>query len=287
MMPLMLLPWPSVFQSMIKRIKKFYTHLSHKLFLTKREKFGLIVGVLTGGLLLIQVLGPNFRYHLIIGLAVLTYVLFVWGLWEDLNGIEWLTLFILPITYVIAMPLFYFLLPVRWLTRLPIDIIFAVGIYAILLIENIYNVAAERTIQLLRAAHSVGLFLTLFTLFLLLNIIFSLHLPFAENFILIFIIYSLLSLQCLWAMKLEPKISWQLFIYCLIISLIGGELAIIFSFWPIQTIIESLFLTTIFYSLVGMIQQYLVERLFHRTVTEFISVSVVVFILVLITTIWG
>ena len=61
----------------------------------------------------------------------------------------------LPTLFTAAVGLFYFLLPVRWLTRLPVVILYSIGIYALLLTENIYNVAAERTIALFRAAHSL------------------------------------------------------------------------------------------------------------------------------------
>ncbi len=272
---------------MIKKIKKYFNNLGKKITLTKREIFAVIVGILTFGFLLIELSGPELRYILIGVLAILTYALFAFGLREELSGIEWLTLFILPVLYVVAMSLFYFLLPVRWLTRLPTAVIFAIGMYAILLIENIYNVAAERTIQLLRAAHSVGLLLTLFTDFLLMSIIFSLHLPYLGNFLLTFFVSLLLSVQALWAMRLDDRINSQLVIYSFTVSFVLAELAFIFSFWPIQTILEALFLTTIFYTLVGMVQQYLLERLFRQTATEFISVSIVVLILVLATTRWG
>lgn len=272
---------------MRRKIKKILRKISKKISFTKREKFVLIIGILTFGLLTIQLSPEKWRYLLTAVLVLVTYILGVWGLREDLGGIEWLTLFILPTMYAAAVPLFYFLLPVRWLTRLPTAILFALGMYAILLVENIYNVAAIRTIQLLRAAHSVGLLLTLLTTFLLFAIIFSLHLPFFLNFLLVFIASFPLILQSLWAMKLEAKISQDIFLYTLVISLVLAQFAFVFSFWPIQTVIEALFLTTVFYSLVGMVQQHLVERLFRRTMVEFIAVSAIVFLLVLVTTRWG
>lgn len=272
---------------MRKKIRKVLRKISKQFALTKREKFALIIAILTFGLLTVQLTTPTFRYPLTVGLVGLTYILSAWGLREDLGGIEWLTLFILPTMYALAVPLFYFLLPVRWLTRLPTAILFALGMYAILLVENIYNVAAVRAIQLLRAAHSVGLLLTLLTTFLLFAIIFSLHLPSYWNLLLVFVVSFPLSLQSLWAMKLEPKISQEIFLYSFVISFILGQLSFVFSFWPIQTIIEALFLTTVFYTLAGMVQQHLVERLFRRSIIEFIAVSVIVSILVLLTTRWG
>ncbi len=276
---------------MFKKFKKF---IKKKLNLSKREKFGLAVGLLTLIFLAIQLISSSFRYPLVGFLLILTYFFCAWGLEEDLKGIEWLTLFIrrktlfiLPVMFVASLSLFYFLLPVRWLTRLPVAVIFALGVYAILLVENIYNVAGERTIQLLRAAHSVGLLLTLFTDFLFLALIFALHLPFYGNTLLIFLISFPLILQALWGMRLEEKITPELMFFTLTLSLAISELALVFSFWPIPTIIEALFLTTVFYSLVSIVQQHFVERLFKRTLWEFISVSVIVFIFVIFTARWG
>jgi len=272
---------------MKRKIKRFLKSLKGRLTFTKRGKFAFIVAFLTLGFLVIELSSPSLRYLLTALLAILTYLLSAWGLERDIKGIDWLTLFILPTMYPVAISLFYFLLPIRWLTRLPMATIFAVGIYAILLVENIYNVAAVRGIQLLRAAYSVGFLLTLFTAFLLLSLIFSFHLPSYWNFLLVLVATFPLILQSLWAMKLETKIGRETFLYTQITAICLAELAFVFSFWPINPVIEALFLTSVFYSLVGMIQQHLVGRLFKQTAIEFIVVSLIVFLLVLLTTKWG
>lgn len=272
---------------MRKRLKKILRKIKKNFSLTKREKFGLIIGVLTLFLVVIQLSSADWRYPLTALLILLTYLLSVWGLKEDLEGVEWVTLLILPVMYSAALTLFYFLLPVRWLTRLPTAIIFAIGMYAILLVENIYNVAAVHTIQLLRAAHSVGFLMTLLTYFLLLSLVFSFHLSFYKNLIIVYFLSFFLVLQSLWSMKLETKISSEMALYTLTISLVLSEISLAVSFWPISGILGALFLTTVFYSLVGMVQQYLVERLFKRTTTEFLVVLSIVFILILLTTRWG
>lgn len=269
---------------MFKKLKKF---LKKKLNLSKREKFGLAVGLLTLVFLAIQLVSSSWRYPLVGFLLVLTYIFCAWGLEEDLKGIEYLTLFILPVSFVASLSLFYFLLPVRWLTRLPVVIIFALGVYAILLVENIYNVAGERNIQLLRAAHSVGLLLTLFTNFLFLALIFALHLPFYGNVLLVFLVSFPLILQALWSMRLEEKMTPELMFFALTLSLSLAELALVFSFWPIPTIIEALFLTTVFYSLVSIVQQHFSQRLFKRMLWEFTAVSLIVFVFVFFTVRWG
>lgn len=269
---------------MFKKLKKF---LKKKLNLSKREKFGLAVGFLTIVFLSIQLVSSFWRYPLVGILLILTYLFCAWGFEEDLAGIEWLMLFILPVAYVASLSLFYFLLPQRFLTRLPVALLFALGVYAILLVENIYNVAAERTIQLLRAAHAVGLLLTLFTNFLFLVLFFALHLPFYGNTLLIFLISFPLILQALWSMRLEEKMTAELWLFTLILSLSLAELALVFSFWPVPTIIEALFLTTVFYSLVSIVQQHFMERLFKRALWEFLAVSLIVFLFVIFTAKWG
>lgn len=247
----------------------------------------MIVLGLTAFFLGIQMVPFDWRYPLIFVLAFLTYVFCAWGLYEDLSGVEYLTLFILPVSFVTSLAFFYFLLPQRFLTRLPIALIFAVGVYAILLVENIYNVAASRTIALLRAAHSIGLLITLLTYFLFLTLIFSFHLNFWQNGIGVLLISLPLILQSLWTIRLEVKLSAELLIYSFFLALGFGELALIFSFWPMPTIVEALFLTTVFYSLVGATQQFLMERLFKGALREFLTVAGLVFFFVLLATKWG
>lgn len=272
---------------MKKKIKKIIRLLEKRFVISKRKRFGLIVVILTLSFFGLQFSGLANKPYLIAGLAALTYLLFIWGLRDDLRGVEFLTLFILPVMFVISLPVFYFFLPVRWLTRLPLTVIFGIAVYAILLIENIFNVAAARTIALLRAGQTVGFLLTLFTFFLLMASVFSLRLTFYFNFLWVLLISLPLILQSLWSMKLEPGIEKGLVIKTMVLALIMAEFSFVFSFWPITPMIKALFLTTIFYSLVAMVQQYLLERLFKKTIIEFLSVIFIVFILVFLTTKWG
>ena len=206
---------------------------------------------------------------------------------EDIQGVEKITLFILPVSFTISLTLFYFLLPVRWLTRLPAALLFAIGMYALLLSVNIYNVAANRSIQLLRAAQSVGFLITLVVVFLSTNIILSFRLPFYINFTSMFMISAVMFLQFFWSSLLEEKISKQIVIYSLAGGLILGEMALDLSFWPVRTTISSLFLTSVFYTVGGFVQQILLGRFFKSTVKEYIWIPVVVFMLMILVTRWG
>lgn len=275
---------------MVKRI----THAIIKRFkqwdrtqpLSKRQQFVVITGLLTLGLMTTQLVSLDFRYSMVGVLAVVSYLLCAFALREDLKKHEWITLLVLPSFFTAAVAVFYFLLPTRWLTRLPIAALYAVGMYALLLTENIYNVAAARTIALLRAAHSVGFLLTLTTFFLLVQTILAYRFAGWLNAILIGLVTYPLTIQILWATNLEPAIGKSVKDLTLIVSIICIELAWIFSFWPVRTTILALFLTTVFYGLVGMGQQYLADRLYKRTVWEFFGVVAIVFAILLLTVNW-
>ena len=253
---------------------------------SKRQQFVGITGILTVLLMLTQLVPLDFRYPMVAALFMVSYGLCAFALRDDLHGAEWGTLLILPSFFTAAVAVFYFLLPTRWLTRLPIAVLYAIGMYALLLTENIYNVAAARTIALLRAAHSVGFLLTLATYFLLVQTVLAYRLYGWENALLIGFVTYPLTLQILWAMNLEPLIGKQVRELTRIITLIAVELTWIFSLMPVRTTLLALFLTTCFYGLVGMGQQYLADRLYKRTVWEFFGVVAIVGVILLVTLNW-
>ncbi len=253
---------------------------------TKRQQFVAITLVLTAGLLLTQLVPADFRYPMVAGLSIAAYSLTAFGLREDLRGIEWVSLLTLPTFFTAAIGLFYFLLPVRWLTRLPVAALYGVGIYALLLTENIYNVAAERTIALLRAAHSVGFLLTLVTYFFLVQTILAFRLlPFLS---VLFVggVSFLLLFQSLWAMELSERPSRRVWELTFVLTLVLMELVWALSFLPVKTTLATIFFTTCFYGMAGMAQQYLVEKLYKKTVVEFFFVCAIVLVLLLATTHW-
>ncbi|MCL5970141.1 MAG: hypothetical protein M1450_01395 [Patescibacteria group bacterium] len=254
---------------------------------SKRQRYVFTVLTLTAGLVTTQIVPIDQRNEMVVSLGILTFVLSTITQKEDLKGIEYLTLNILPVMFTIAVSYFYFLLPVRWLTRVPTAVLYALGIYAILLTENIYNVAAIRSIQLLRAAHSVGFLTTLITAFLLFDTLISFHSSSFINLVFVLIICFPLILQSLWSMVLEQRISKKIIFSTILSSLIIAETAFMLSFWPINTTIFALFLTTLLYSIIGILQQKLIQRLFPQTLKEFITVVIITFLLIIVTTKWG
>lgn len=254
--------------------------------LTKRQQFVLSTVILTIILLLTQVVPSDFRYAFVVFLALCTYGLTAFCLREDLKGIEWATLLVLPTLYSASVALFYFLLPVRWLTRIPVAVLYAFGFYAILLTENIYNVAANRTIALLRAAHSVGFLITFLTFFLLTQIVLAFRFNPVFNALGIGVVSFLCILQALWVMELEPIISRRVWVITGALTLVMTEVAWVLSFWPSQPIMTALFIASVLYSLVGIAQQYVVDKMYKKTVIEFFLVCFVVCIVFLFTTHW-
>lgn len=267
-------------------VGKMLNRWERRLSISKRQQFVAATGILTAGLILTQLVGPEARYICVAFLSLLTYGVSALVLREDLRGIEWLTLLILPACYSAAFALFYFLLPVRWLTRIPAAALYAVGLYALLLTENIYNVALERTIALLRAARSVGFLLTLATYYLFSMSILAFRAPVFLNVILVGAITFLLSLPLLWSMELTTGIEKRVLALALTITIVLMQITWVISFWPSQKPIISLFLSAVFYCLTGIAQEYLVDKLYKKTIFEFFSVSTLVFIVLLLTTNW-
>jgi len=255
--------------------------------MSKRKKFVVVSLILSFGLLTVQLIGLELRYQAIAALSILSYFFSAWALHKDVEGIEWLTIFILPVFYTAAFGFFYFLLPGKWLSRILMAGFFGFGFYALLLTENIFAVAAMRTIQLLRAGQTVSFLLTLLVAFFLFDTVFSFRLWFYFNFIFTFIISFPLILQFLWSVKLDERITDKLLYYSLILSLILAEIALFLSFWPVTVATGSLFLTAVLYVLLGVTQEHFKERLFKKAVKEYLWVGVIVFLVTFLITRWG
>lgn len=276
--------------------------------MSKRQKFIIATLVLLIGIILSRLgLGGfiQWRFRVVI-FSLLSVAASVWAMHdEDFAGIEWLTLPILPAMFAIAGVLVFPLMPsgfdtiltfnitadTSWLLALLLKILFLVGFmigyYASVLTANIYNIAAIRNIQLLRVAHSVGFLITVATALLFYIVIFSLHLLSFYNFFLIFIVSLPLSFQSIWSVSLETKISDNTRNFSLAVAIILGEIAWVLSFWPVGISIMALFLTSIFYEIVGIVQYHFGERLNSKVINEFITVAIFVFLITIFTAQWG
>ncbi|MGB9706727.1 MAG: hypothetical protein ACPLXP_01440 [Microgenomates group bacterium] len=265
---------------------KFWQNLRAKK-ISKRQKFVISAFLLSLGLLGIEISNISWRYQAIALLIGFAYFLSAWSLTEGLGGVEWFTVLVLPTLFTAGVGLFYFLLPAAWLTRIPVIILYGLGIYILLLVGNIFSVAAVRTIQLLRSAQAVGFLLTLVTSFFLYDTILSFRFAFWLNFLLAMLVSFPLIVQGLWCINLEEKITLRLLIYTFAFSLIQGEVAAAFSFWPVKVAVGSLALSTALYISLGLAQQQLAGRLFPKTINEYFGVGIIVLLVIFLTTHWG
>lgn len=254
--------------------------------MTKRQKFLLSAALLSLGLLAIQYILIAYRYVAIFGFFLITYLVSAWALFDDLKAVEWLTILSLPSLYAVAIALFYFLLPASWFSRIILISLFGGGMYALYLTENIYSVAAVRTIQLLRAAHAVGFLLSILTLTLLYNTIFSLQWPFWANGLLAIAASYPVLVQGLWSVRLEPIVSKDIWRMSFGLAVSCGGIAMALSFLPVTVWVAALFLATVVYVSLGLLQHDLSERLFSRTITEYVLVGLLVLVATLLVTPW-
>lgn len=255
--------------------------------MTKRQKFVISAILLAFGFFLTQFVDLSFKYQAIVGLSFVCVLLSAWSLSGGLGKNATLLVLVLPAFFTAGIGLFYFLLPATIITRIPILVLYAIGIYALLLTANIYTVSTARTIALLRAAHAVGFLLTLVAGFLLFDTILSLRLDFWANGVGAFLVGFPLFLQGFWSIELEKNFSKEVFYLALGFGLILGEIATVLSFWPITVPVGALAITTVVYIGLGLGQAKLQQRLFARTVREYILVGAAVFITMFLTAKWG
>lgn len=256
--------------------------------MSKRKRFIATSIVLSLGFIGIQQFVPDsYRFIAIGTLGLLTIILFVWGLWEGLGRNMTLLSLILPVSFTLGVGLFWFLLPTSLFARIPIIILFGLGIYALCLTENIYTVSAIRTIALQRAAKGVGFVLTLVTFFLVFDTILSFRWPVYINSLVVFIISFFIFLQGFWAVVLDKNFSWDLVKVALISSLAVAQISASLFFWPVSVVVGSLFLTLTSYILLGLGQAKIEGRLFSQTVREYLTLGAAVFIGMFLATHWG
>ncbi len=222
---------------------------------------------------------PIFIPIFIIGVYFLTF----FSLLEGIEKIEWLMLFLMPVLFTAGAYIFYFLFPVRWLTRLPFLISYVISIYAIIRASNILNVGGDKNLQLYRAAFSVNYFFQTVTIFILTNFLFSMKQNFLINGVVVFIIGSLIGLQLFWSIKLNLNFDKTEILYGLLIGIVLAEEAIVISFFTLEISILALVITATYYSLSGLTYSYLDQRLFKETIREYVFVLIFVFGIALLT----
>lgn len=241
-----------------------------------RAKF-VLVSIILAVIFMALPLSPlAWRPLAIAGFALVAYVLTAWALWESLDGIEWVTIVPLPALFGSAVAVFYFLLPSALLTRLLIVGIFGLGMYALLLASNIFTIARQRSIQLLRAAQAALFLFVLLASVMAYNTILSFGWQFFISSPLVGLTTFLLVLPFFWTIKLERQVSLVVrgLAVRTALTLIAATAAL--SFLPGELWPRSLLLMTVLYVWLGFGQAIIEERLFANTVREYLAVAIAV-----------
>lgn len=252
-----------------------------KQFLKTEKKVRMIIStlILTGLVLISTLFFFDQVYYFIPLFILIGYFLTFFSLLIDIEKIEWLMLFFMPVIFTIAWYLFFFLFPVRWLTRLPFIVLYMISIYALLRVSNIFNVGVEKNLQLYRAAFSVNYFFQTVTVFFLSNFILSQKLNPLSNGLLTLVIIFLFAANIFWSIRLKLSLDKEIIGYSLLIGLIIGQVATVLSFLPFETSVFALLITAFYYSLIGLTYSYIDERFFKETIREYLIVLIVVFLI--------
>lgn len=264
-----------------KKLKSFISGI----LISKRQRFIFVVLILSLGLFIAESLLGKSGMVVVFGLSFLTLIFLYFVLRHDLKDNFSLQIFILPFFYSLSVGLFYLLVPARFLTRIGITGLYALGLYSLFLSQNIFTVSSIRTIALLSGARTVSLVLSLLSYFFISNVVFSFHI---NVFITLFFIFAYtfpMVLQAIWIHALDKNLFAQIF-WVLSLTICLSEIALFLWFGTGSPTVSALFLTAIFYVLVGLTQAWFEKRLFRSVILEYIWITVISFIFLIIFTNW-
>jgi len=253
--------------------------------LSKRERLIFSVIVLSLGLFIAEHLLGKSGIFTVFTIAILTDLLLFLSLRSDLKENTFLQIFILPFFFSLSFGLFYFLVPGRYLSRIFTTCLYAIGLYSLFLSENIFTVSSIRTIALLASARTVSFVVTLISYFFLSNVLFSLHIQFIPFLILLFLFSFPLVVYSIWTYTLERKLFQDVY-WPFVLTLVILEVGSMLWFWPSMPTVLAIFLTGVFYTTVGISQIWFEKRLFKSVMWEYIWVSSIVLITLLLFTSW-
>ena len=271
-------------KALVRPLKEFVKKPPRWMYrVEKRFRFVISVGIMTVAMLFATFFFFDKAWLFIPLFILISYCLVFYSILEGVEKLEWIMLFLMPVIFTVSLYFFYFLFPVRWLTRLPFVAIYAISFYALLLTSNIFNVGAEKNLQLYRAAFSVNYFFQTFVAFLLFNILFSLRQDFIFNGLAVGVLVLPLAVQLLWSIKLDLALDRQIVLYGLFLALLLMQLGIFVSFVPFRSSVASFLLAASYYSFTGLTTAYLDNRLFKNTVREYLFVLAFVFAISILT----
>lgn len=253
----------------------------------KRQKFVVAVLLLSAGVFFSEYFTGIKLAIIAIALAIMTVLMLLYILRQDLRGTFFGPILILPFFFTLAFPFFYALVPERLLSRIIITVIYAFGLYSLFLTQNIFAVSGIRTITLLRSARIVAFVITLLVFYFLVNFIFSLRLPVLLSPLVIFPVAFLMNVQSLWTYSLDTTQVRAISFFSFIIAISILQLSYVLILWPVNASIYAIFLTGIFYTYSGLCHAWLERRLFKGILWEYVWVGFISVLFLVIFSKWG
>ena len=258
----------------------------------KRLRY-LISSLVAGAMFLLFITLPyEARYYaLMVGVVVIIFC-YWFGLgiiWEKSMYYKIVPV-LLPLMFFLGFGLFVVLLPMSWIMSIIVSLVFGFVCYLMFLVENIFFVAiGYKTVPLSRAAYTTSLIMLLVTAFFLFDTILSFRMEFWINSIAIMASSIALFLYEYWAITIElsddgKQLNTKAYIF--VPSWIMGQLALVFSFWPVGIFKGSIFLVAVIYVISGLMQADIRDRLFKRTWVGYMWAGVAILVAMILMTRW-
>lgn len=251
-----------------------------KIKITKREEIAVSSIVLTVFMLFLFLVPIGvFKFVFVILLGFLSYGFSLFAGREGLKRVEFFLLPILPVLFSISTALFYGIIPERWLTRFFFIVTYGFLIYSIFLIINIFNAAKIKNIQLLKVARTIYFFISAFTVFLFSYVLMSFHIFGLFTSISIAVFIFLISIAFIWSFFLKKEIGKTNVLIAIVTAILMFEISLSISFWPLNIYLAALFFTSIYYSLMGIIDNLLSFRVRGWSYFEYLVINGIIFVL--------
>lgn len=219
------------------------------------------------------------------GVAIVTFVIFT--LQEDLKGLRYGFIPLLPLLFTLATMLNFSVIPMLSIITFLLVGLFGLSLYLILLIANISAISAERTIPLIRAAKAGSFFFILVTVFLLTFYLATLKIHPAWLFVGVFGLTLLPGSYFVFSLDSKAYDIGRIGVIAVVLALMEGEIAFVTALWPISPLLYALWLTVVFYVCAGVLLQATENRLKRKIIVEYAAVLVFTFILLFLLAQWG
>lgn len=261
--------------------------------MNKRIKYLVSSLVSAGGFGLFISLPYESRYFGLMAGMVLVIFCIWFGLGVLFEGNFYLRMMsvLLPVMFFTGFGMFGALLADNWLAIVIMTIVFGGVIYSTFLVENVFLVAIGfKTVPLYRAAYTVSLILLLLSSFFMYDTLFSYRAGYLINTLVSFIIAGGIFMYQFWAVSIELPDDGQdlsLKSYVLVPALLLAELTLVLSFWPTGIFKGSVYLVSAIYVFCGLVQADIRDRLFDKTKTAFLWITVAVLLAILLVTKWS